>query len=236
MAELPGRLEATDEAGDTLHMAVRAVALAPPEGDYLPVQIRTSRGTVACRYYPVPGATHGAVWVGGVGGGFDSPAQDLYPRLCRELTAEGIASLRVRFRHPTILAEAVLDVLAGLAFLRGQGVSQAALVGHSFGGAVVIRAAAAGAVVRAVVTLATQSYGTEAAGDLAPRCSLLLLHGRADRVLPFLCSQDVSGRAGEPKRLVLYDGADHGLDEVAGQVRDETRAWVVERLQGRDPS
>jgi hypothetical protein len=188
MAELPGRLEATDEAGDTLHMEVRSVALAPPEGAYRRLEIRTSRGTVACRYYPRAEATHGAVWVGGVGGGFDTPAQNLYPRLCRELTAQGIASLRVRFRHPTILAEAVLDVLAGLAFLQSQGISKAALTG-----------------------------------------------GRADRVLPALCSQDVYERAGEPKRLLLFDHADHGLDEVAGQVRDETDTWIVERLEGRKP-
>jgi pimeloyl-ACP methyl ester carboxylesterase len=236
VAELPSRLELTDEAGDTLRMAIRGVALAPPEDDYQPVQIRTSRGTVACRYCPVPGATHGAVWVGGVGGGFDTPARDLYPRLCRELTAEHLASLRVRFRHPTILAESVLDVLAGLAFLQSQGVGQAALVGHSFGGAVVIQAAAASDTVRTVVTLATQSYGTEAVGALGPRCSLLLLHGRADRVLPFRCSQDVYERAGEPKRLVLYDRAGHGLDEVAGQVRDEIHTWIVERLIGHNPS
>jgi hypothetical protein len=84
---------------------------------YHPVKLTTSREDIYCRYYPVTGAKHAAIWVGGVGGDWDTPAKGLYPRLCEELTSEGIASLRVRYRYPTDLVEAVLDVLAGITFL-----------------------------------------------------------------------------------------------------------------------
>src|SRR5437868_2510401 len=82
--------------------------------------------------------------------GWDTPAHGLYPRLCRELRPLGLASLRVRFRDPTCLPAAVLDVLAAAAFLAGEGVTAVGLVGHSFGGAVVIRAAALVPAVRTV--------------------------------------------------------------------------------------
>jgi hypothetical protein len=56
--------------------------------------------------------------VGGIGGNFDTPADNLYPRLCEYLKLVGISSLRVRFRHSTDLAESVIDVILGLEFLK----------------------------------------------------------------------------------------------------------------------
>ncbi|HUE75938.1 MAG TPA: alpha/beta hydrolase [Chloroflexota bacterium] len=197
---------------------------------YQEVRLATSRGDIDCRYYRAPNAQKGAIWVGGVGGGFDTPAQGIYPRLCEDLVSEGTSSLRVRFRHPTILTEAVLDVLAGLNYLENEGVRAAALIGHSFGGAVVIQAAAQAPLVRTIVTLATQSYGTTPVSNLGPGCSVLAIHGLADRVLPYSCSEAVARNAHEPKKLILYEGADHSLDEVAEEVYRAVRDWIVERL------
>jgi pimeloyl-ACP methyl ester carboxylesterase len=197
---------------------------------YHPVKLTTSREDIHCRYYPVAGTKQAAIWVGGVGGGWDTPAKGLYPRLCEELTSEGIASLRVRYRYPTDLVEAVLDVLAGITFLHDEGIESIALIGHSFGGAVVIQAASQSEDVRTVVTLATQSYGANPVRELATRCSILLLHGTADPVLTPFCSQHVYQLALEPKHLILYPGATHGLDEVADEVHSCVRNWVIEQL------
>jgi dienelactone hydrolase len=191
----------------------------------------TSRGEVAGRYYAVPAGRAAAVWVGGVGGGWDTPAQGLYPRLCDDLRGKEIASLRVRFRRPTDLSESVIDVLAGILFLQGEGIEAVALIGHSFGGAVVIRAAAHAPAVRTVVTLATQSYGTDPVDRLGPRCSILLIHGAADQVLPVACSENAYRRAGEPKRLLVLPGANHGLDEAADDVGRVVREWVSDQLR-----
>jgi dienelactone hydrolase len=198
---------------------------------YHPVKLTTSRGFIYCRYYPVTGAKQAAIWVGGVGGDWDTPAQGLYPRLCQELTSEGIASLRVHYRYPTELVEAVLDVLAGITFLQNEGIESIALIGHSFGGAVVIQAAAQAEDVHTVVTLATQSYGANPVRELATRCSILLLHGTTDPVLTPLCSQHVYQLALEPKHLILYRNASHGLDEVAQEVHQVVRDWVIEQLK-----
>jgi pimeloyl-ACP methyl ester carboxylesterase len=185
---------------------------------------------VALRLYDAPGATAGVVLVGGVGGGFDTPARGLYERLGETLPHDDVMVLRVRYRHPTDLAEAVADVVLGLDVLAERGVERVGLVGHSFGGAVVLQAAAADPRVAAVVTLATQSYGADAVTELAGR-PLLLVHGTADAILPPACSVSVHERAGEPKELVLLRGAGHGLDEDADDVFDLVQDWLRTRLQ-----
>jgi pimeloyl-ACP methyl ester carboxylesterase len=215
---------------ETFEMIVENAEVNPQQEGYHPVKLTTSRGPIYCRYYPVIDAQKAAIWVGGVGGDWDTPAQGLYPTLCQELTSEGIASLRVRFRYSTQLVEAVLDVLAGITFLQDEGIESIALIGHSFGGAVVIQSAVQAEDVCTVVTLATQSYGTDVTPELATRCSLLLLHGTDDPVLTPLCSQHVYQLALEPKRLILYPNAGHGLDEVAEEVHQAVRDWLIEQL------
>ncbi|MBP2311205.1 alpha/beta hydrolase [Azospirillum soli] len=199
------------------------------EEGYQPVRLDTDRGAVEARYYASPGSALGAIWVGGVGGGFDTPARGLYPRLAEDLTKEGIASLRLRFRNPRDLEEAVHDILVGLTFLGRQGIHHVALIGHSFGGAAVIQAAASNrGAVCTVVTLATQGYGTDPVRDLS--CPVLLVHGEADEVLAPMCSIHVHRLANEPKRLVLMPGASHCLDETAEAVCREVRDWVRGKL------
>ncbi len=150
------------------------------------VTLHTSRGDVETRYYAAPGATAGAIFVGGAGGGFDTPVRGwLYPRLCEQLSRDdGVACLRVRYRDPHDLEESTLDVLAGVAFLQSEGVERVALVGHSFGGAVVIQAAAASESVKTCIPMSTQTYGADPAADLSPRCSILVAHGTADKSSP----------------------------------------------------
>ena len=197
------------------------------------MQLGTDRGPVECRHYAVERAAEAAIFVGGVGGGWDSPARELYARLAEALVAEGIASLRVRFRHPTVLDEAVFDVLAGARYLERLGVRSLALVGHSFGGAVVIRAGARTDAARTVVALATQAFGAEPAAELSPRCSLLVVHGTDDRVLRPVNAELVHELAREPKRLVVLTGAGHGLDESADEVLRLVRDWLVDELRAR---
>ena len=105
----------------------------------------TERGPVSCAYHAVAGATSAVLAVGGTDGGLDGPADALYPDLGADLAASGMAMLRVDFRLRTatgLVPEGVFDVQAGLEFLRTEGITRIGLVGHSFGGAVVIDAGA----------------------------------------------------------------------------------------------
>ena len=206
----------------------------PLEEGFHPVRLDSDRGAIETRYYPPVDGPHmkgelAVIWVGGVDGGFDTPARGLYPRLAEDLTADGIASLRIRFRNPHDLEEAVYDVLCGLTFLGQRGIHHVALVGHSFGGAVMIQAAASNrGAVCAVVTLATQGFGADPVRDL--HCPILLIHGEADEVLPPMCSIHVHRMAREPKKLVLMPGAGHCLHETAEAVCREVRDWLKAKL------
>lgn len=212
-------------------LGVSGVDEGAPVGDGTrTVELHTARGPVELRSSDAPGATAGVVWVGGVGGGFDSPARGLYPAVASALVGERVASVRVRFRHPGDLEESVHDCLAGLWYLRQRGATRLAAVGHSFGGAVVVRAAAADPSVRTIITLATQSYGADAVVELTDRCSLLAVHGGRDDVLPDTCSRRLRESHGGFARLLIFDDAGHVLDEVADEVREVVSAWLFEEL------
>lgn len=172
------------------------------------------------------------VLVGGTDGGLDGPADGLYPALAQELLSYGVASLRLDFRQhiaPGIVEEGVFDLLCGISFLEEEGAPRIGLVGHSFGGAVVITAAAQSQSVQAVVTLATQSAGAQLAGHVAPR-PLLLVHGSDDIRLPPFCSEYVYRLAGEPKELVILPGARHSLRQRRAELLALLAQWVGERL------
>jgi pimeloyl-ACP methyl ester carboxylesterase len=200
----------------------------PEQTPFQRVVLRGEAGSVDARLSANEGDLAGVVLVGGVGGGFDSPARDLYGRLQRLFPVEGVSVVRVRFRLPGDLDEAALDVRAAVALLQARGVERVGLVGHSFGGAVVIRAAASAPAVATVVTLSTQSYGTEAVDRLDR--PVLLIHGTDDEVLPPGASIQVYRRAPDGSELHLLEGARHLLDENAEEVRALVQGWLRDRL------
>ena len=162
------------------------------ENEYRLVKLLTShQQKTDCRYYyACEDAKKAVIYFGGIGGGWDSPARELYLKLSRKVISNGISSLRIRYRHPTYLDECVKDVIAGIKFLENNRIQSVGLVGHSLGGAVVIKASTS--IVRTVVTLATQSYGAvEPVSELGQKgCSILLIHG-TDDVLSPICSSYV---------------------------------------------
>ncbi len=200
------------------------VERAPDEAGAERVALITDRGRVDCRLHSSKG--DGAIlWVFGAGGGLGGPAGGLYTRLGSHFRARGIASLELAYRRPGNLAECVADVLVGLAWLEHEGKSRVVLVGHSFGGAVVINAAVLSERVVAVAALSSQTAGTAPVSRIAPRPTLFM-HGEADEILPDRCSHDLYARAGEPKELILYPGCRHGLDQCRDALDRDLGAWL----------
>lgn len=197
---------------------------------YIPIELITNRGEVSCRFYKVDSNKLGVIWVGGVGGGWDTPSEDLYPDLSQKLKKNDIASLRIRYRYPRDMDESVYDVLAGIKFLENMGTSKIALVGHSLGGAVVIQAAALSNYVKTVVTLSTQSHGADSVSNISQDTSILLIHGSDDPVLPISCSRQVYSKAHDPKEIVILTGNSHCLDESSEKVHQLVYNWVVSKL------
>lgn len=222
-------LDAEDLSSD-LEIAIEAVAARERSDRALDAILQTSRGEITGVLHPCEGETSGVLFVGGALGGLDGPAHAIYPRLAHELANRGdglgLSSLRLHYRQPGEFTECVLDVLAGLSFLKGIGAKRVALVGHSFGAAVAIKAGELSGLVTGVAALSSQLYGTRSVPRLAPK-PLLLVHGTADSVLDCAASKDIYDRALEPKRLVLYEGADHSLASCAEELFDLLEGWLM---------
>jgi len=175
---------------------------------------------------PLPTAPRGAVLcVGGFDGGFDGPAEGIYGDLGNALPELGVGVLRLDFRvktSPGPIDDGTFDVMAGVDWLVEQGIARVALIGHSYGGAIVVRAAFRSDAVAGTCALSTQTMGIEPdeVRSLAPR-PLLLIHGGADWRLPPRLSEWVYSLAGEGRELHILDGATHSLR----QRRDDL--WVL---------
>ena len=186
-------------------------------------------GEIPSILHQAPDSKLAVIWVCGARGGFGGPAGGMYARLAESLQEKGITSLRLNYRQPNVLPECVLDLLAGIAMLKGTGHQPVVLVGHSFGGAVVIAAGVASSHVQGVVCLSSQTYGAGMAGQLSPK-PLLVVHGKSDTRLPYSCGVEIHGWAQEPKQLVLYDGAEHRLEECKDELESLLTEWIPTTL------
>ena len=221
-------MDFSDDAADgderDLELQIGNVAAHPEPDGNLRVLIGTTRGEIRGILHPCGTEPGAAIYVGGAMGGFEGPAHDLYGRLADRLRPQ-LSGLRIHYRHAGELQECVLDVLAGVSFLRGIGaVGGIALVGHSFGGAVVIKAGELSSQVAGVAALSPQLHGTQTVDRLGK--PLLLVHGMRDTVLDHAASEDIHARAVEPKRLVLYAEADHSLNQAAEDLEELLAVWL----------
>ena len=195
---------------------------------------RTNRGEIPAIIHQAPShrppsSALAVIWVCGARGGFGGPASGMYARLSERFLDKGITSLRLSYRQPNVLPECVLDLLAGIAMLKGTGHQPVILVGHSFGGAVVIAAGVASSHVQGVVSLSPQTHGAGMAGRLSPK-PLLVVHGKSDTRLPYSCGVEIHDWAQEPKQLVLYEGAEHRLEECKDELESLLLEWIPTTL------
>ena len=219
-------------APSDLVISIRNVGARPTDReDEFALELETSRGTLNGVLHPCQGKTGCAIFVGGTAGGVDGPG-GLFADTARELAERGVTSLRLEYREAGEFSECVLDALAGCSFLKGIGGERAVLVGHSFGGAVVIKAAELAPLVTAVAGLSSQRLGAQDIGRLGK--PVLLVHGAEDRVLPVEVANEIYSHAAEPKRLEVLAGGRHGLREVADQARALLVDYVVDAV-GEDP-
>lgn len=208
-----------------LQLTLRDVEQSPNADGTEQVALHTDHGTIRCRYHQATGGDTAVLWVFGAGGGLGGPAGGVYHRLGRQVVEDSIASLELDYRRPADLTHCVLDVLMGIGYLGSCGRTRVVLVGHSFGGAVVITAGALSKEVIAVAAMSSQLSGTDLADQVSPR-PLLVVHGTADEVLPDRCSREIYRRAKEPKQLLLYPGCLHGLDQCRDELDRDLLAWI----------
>ena len=151
------------------------------EGRALGIRIHATRGDFPCLFHSPQGESSGTaiLYLTGARGGFGGPANGLFADVADALAMQGVAGLRLSYRHPANLDESTLDALIAVWHLATQGYERVSVVGHSFGGAVAISVARYTTHVRAVVAMSSQSFGAEDVVLLSPR-PLLLIHGDRD--------------------------------------------------------
>ena len=223
---------AAEEPEEEITLRLLQVVAAPGDNpSWMRVQLKTSRGDIDGVLHPVEGGTSAVICVGGAMGGLDGPAGKLYPRLAGLLAAHLVTTLRLNYRKPNETAECVADVLAGCSFLKGIGGTEVVLVGHSFGAAVVIKAGELAPIVRGVVSMSPQLFGTREVHNLGK--PLLLVHGTADSVLSHEASEDIYRRAEEPKRIVLFADTGHSLIQAKAKIDVLLEEWIPACLSGQ---
>lgn len=192
-------------------------------------ELYTSAGLLALHWYACDEAEPAVVMGGGAMGGMLGGA-GLYHDLGTRLAANGIAAASVGWRVPNHLDMCTHDLLATMQLMARRGARRFVTIGHSFGGAIAIRAAASlpTAMSPGVVTLATQSAGCEPAETLADR-ELLFFHGDNDQILPHFASEMVRMLAGTGE-LVILPGEDHLLSGAKEQIIDRLMTWLPEVL------
>jgi dienelactone hydrolase len=184
-------------------------------------------GKIQCEFYRAS-SDKAVIYIGGVGGGTHGPA-NIYHSLAESLLSVDISSLLIDCRFNSDLSECISDMQACIDYLDHEyHMGRIGLIGWSFGGAVVVSVAAEDERVKAVVTVASQSFGTDGAGRM--QASILLLHGTGDRTLPYGCSEDIAARARGEKKLVLFPGADHGISQYRDEMFDLVREWLIAHL------
>jgi len=192
------------------------------------VEVYTLHGLLTLLWHGDPAAEHLVIACGGAMGGLLGPADGLYHDLGVRLGRQGIGLVRVGYRKPNDLDACVHDLVAVAELGARRGARRFVTMGHSFGGAVAIRAAIAlGNDTAAVVTLATQSAGCEEAERLGAT-PVLLFHGERDELLPPQASELVQMLTGG--ELVVFPGTGHLLTEVADELRQRLGSWIPARF------
>ena len=192
------------------------------------LHIRTTRGAIPLILHATESPSRAVLCVSGAIGGFDGPAM-LYPRLGLAMPRRGFTVARMNYRVPNQFEECLLDTLAALTFLKGLGNDRAALIGHSFGGAVAINVGTLTPVVTTVIAISSQLAGAHVVADLKPR-PLLLIHGTGDTILPDQSSKMIYESAQEPKTLKLFEGADHRLSTVGDELYALVQDWIESKV------
>lgn len=206
---------------------LRAVEEGEPDPLRLELRLGTSRGEISALLDVSEGQPGAVVFCSGAMGGAHEvigPGGRVYERLAEELPGQGVSTLRFHYRMAGEFEECVLDVLGACSFLGGVGAERIVLVGHSFGGAVVIKAGQILPSVCGVVSLSPQLFGTRQVEQLGK--PLLLVHGTADGILHHAASEDIYKRALDPKRLVLIPDGGHGLAEDPETVHRELSGFI----------
>ena len=196
-------------------------------------EIELSNSATA-RTWMMPSAQEGIVFVSGVDGGFIEPVDGIYSRMAEKNLHNCVSSIFVSYRNPGELATSIDDATTAASYLRDHGVSKMAIVGWSFGGAVIAHTATLIPEITTIIGFSPQSLDTEPFSLLNAGQSLLLFHSTSDENVPFSSSQIIMDEAPSfiHKELFPIDGADHHLTGTRAKIDPIVTDWLNHMLLG----
>ena len=187
---------------DLLEALARQEVVVTPT--YRHLEVFTMRGLLTVLWHGDPDAEAAVVLGGGRDGRAARAGRRLLPLARRGAGADRAAASACcgsGWRRPNDIDLCTLDLLAAADLAARAGAERFVTGGHSFGGAIAVRAGMAmGDWTRGVVTFATQSAGCEEAHGLT--APLLAFHGDRDEILPAVASQVVGQLVGGPAEVV----------------------------------
>jgi len=192
------------------------------------VEVYTVGGLLTMLWHGDPEVDRVVLACGGAMGGLLGPAEGLYHDLGVRFGEQGIGLVRVGYRKPNDLGACVHDLVAVAELAARRGARRSVTRGHSFGGAVAVRAAITlGDDAAGVVTLATQSAGCEE-GERLAGTPVLLFHGERDEILPPQASELVQMLTGG--ELVVVPDTGHLFTEFGDELRARLGSWIPARF------
>lgn len=187
--------------------------------------VNSSRGPIKLQTFMAPDADLGVIYIGGIGGGFDSPAKNVYTRLGCALREKGISSVHLCFRKLSPFPETVHDVRAAVAHLNQTGHKRVILVSHSLGSASAICAASFEPSVVGVAAMSSQPYGANRVTTFGSK-RLLVITGLLDVVEPPCWSSAIYKQCPGDKEIAYFLGS-HPLDECGDAVYERIFNWIL---------
>ncbi|MGZ3697974.1 MAG: alpha/beta hydrolase family protein [Bdellovibrionota bacterium] len=181
----------------------------------------------------------GILFVSGVDGGYVEPDDQIYDRVATRFYSRGVPSVFVKYRNPgnddpSQLTDSVEDAKAGAQLLRSLGASRIAILGWSFGGAVITNTPLEVPEIVTVIGFSPQSLNTEPVARFTTQ-SLLLFHSVDDENVPYETGANLindEAPSSIRKKFVTLRKYNHALDGASAEVDPQVFEWLDRELPG----
>ena len=188
------------------------------------IVFHTTRGDIIALARFRHGIHRGVILLGGVSADTDK-SDCMFTDIADCLLRRKINSLQLYYRNPGDCIQCSIDTLLACQYFDDEGVSDIALVGWSFGGAIAISVGSVARNVRAVAAGSVMDVDDCCVRRLKNK-PLLLIHGDADAISPIEIPNRIYMMSGGSRRLLVYNGVGHGMEQARDRLNNDLIKWI----------